>query len=71
MLHWIKKKNTFCMAFNGTQMWNNGFNNIFHAWAIYSYFTQAAAVDNFMLLSPKLARPANQCPLRDLSVHMS
>lgn len=52
-------------------MWTNGFNNIFHSWAIYSYFTHAAAVDNFMLLSPQLARPANQCPLSDLRVHMS
>lgn len=66
LLQWIKK-----MAFNSTQMWSNGFNNIVCAWAIYSYFTHAAAVDNFMLLSPQLAQPANQCPLGDLSVRMS
>lgn len=59
------------MAFNSTQMWNNGFNNIFQAPAMYSYFTHAAAMDDFMLLAPQLAQPANQCPLRDLSVHMS
>lgn len=36
---------------------------IYSAPAMYSYFTRLAGVDNFTLLSPHLARPANQCPL--------
>lgn len=29
-----------------------------------TYFTHQAAVDNFMLLSPEVTLPANQCPLK-------
>lgn len=36
---------------------------MYSAPAMYSYFTHPAVVDNFMLLSPQLAQPANQCPL--------
>lgn len=38
---------------------------------MYSYFTHPAELDNFMPLSPQLAWPANQCPLKRQSVHMS
>lgn len=44
---------------------------IYSAPVMYSYFTHPVVVDNFMLLSPQLAWPANQCPLKQLSVHMS
>lgn len=44
---------------------------IYSATVMYSYFTHPAVVDNFMLLSPQLAWPANQCPLKRPSVHMS
>lgn len=66
----IKQKNIFCMALIAGKCGIMD-STIYSGPVMYSYFTHPAELDNFMLLSPQLAWPANQCPLKRLSVHMS